>query len=207
MPLVILGTINFRRALPEFRVQHSASKMACIAKNNMDLNKPRYRLLKIVVSFLVLLWALAVLAIFVGPRLAELREGPDTKQAVAGFIARFGYPPPPSISEVFFTENAWLDYDCRLRFTCSDQGQIGRMIHDLGLQPSPETRSRVATSSGPSWWRQIPHGQQNNLTYYHDLSTNSLIESFISTQKVGEVRFLWLDRSTHHVYYYETRLN
>jgi hypothetical protein len=171
------------------------------------VRKPSYRLLilKIVVGIVVLLSALAVLALLASPRLMELRQGPDTRQAIAGFIARFGYPPPPSVSDVYFTEDTWLDYSCRLRFTCSDQSQIDRMVHGLGLQPSPETRTNVASSSGPSWWYQIPRGRESSLTYYHDLSTNSLIESFSFTKKIGESRFLWYDRANHYVYYDETR--
>jgi len=121
--------------------------------------------------------------------------------AVEHFAARFACQPPATVSNILFSESTWLDYSCQMRFTCPDPKQIQTFADTLGMKPSAELRSRLASSSGPSWWYPSTSKQATSIKFWHDLSTNELIEAYANTQDVREVRLLWYDRRDNRVYY------
>lgn len=99
---------------------------------------------------------LCIFILFLGGYLifTFLYNGPDSRYSKNGFIKHVGFPPPPSVSKIYYeSDDLWLDPTYRLRFVCSDPGVIEQFISFQQLQ---ECKGAIIGLSGddPEWWTE-----------------------------------------------------
>lgn len=78
--------------------------------------------------------------------------GPDSLHSRNGFIRHVGYPPPPSVSGIYYWyEDLWLDPTYRLRFETSDPDVVEQFVKTQKLQ---ECKEQISYIGGPDqkWW-------------------------------------------------------
>jgi hypothetical protein len=109
------------------------------------------------------LWAvlgLAILgafaaAVWVVPGDLTTAEGkPDSRTSRQGFESTFGYPPPPSVSQLRYFNTGFQGYLVLMRFHCSDRAAIDTILATKGL-PTAD-KPKWAPYPDIEWWGEGP---------------------------------------------------
>jgi len=112
---------------------------------------------------------------------------PDSKTSRRGFQRTLGYPPPPTVSQLRYW-NAGAKADLAvMRFHCSDQGTIARIIARRELTRADEATH--ALSSPVEWWAGGPDAPYK--LYARESPTGGT--------------YLWVDEDRGLVFYQEWR--
>jgi hypothetical protein len=81
-----------------------------------------------------------------------LRHGPDTNYSRQGFSRHMGFPPPASVSGIYYrADEGWLDSAYHLRFTCQDRDLVTQVVARLQLQETNKATMGLLSKS-PDWW-------------------------------------------------------
>ncbi len=131
-------------------------------------------------SFTVFVVAYLTVAVF--------SNGPDSIYSKKGFVRLVGYPPPPTVSKIYYWhEDLWLDPAYRLRFVCPDPAVVKQFIGDQQLQ---ECKRQIIDAGGLDleWWTE-----KNNKPGLRCFS-REIPQNF---------RHLWYDPVTGTVWYEE----
>jgi hypothetical protein len=111
----------------------------------------RYSILKKIryAGLWISIFLLAVYLVF-----TFLYHGPDSNYSRKGFIKHVGFPPPPTVSKIYYWyEDLWLDPTYRLRFVCSDPKVVEQFITNQQLQ---ECKKQIVDVGGADqeWWAE-----------------------------------------------------
>ncbi|MBI5589930.1 MAG: hypothetical protein HY881_05560 [Deltaproteobacteria bacterium] len=114
-------------------------------------------------------------------------HGPDSSYAKEGFIKHIGFPPPSSVSKIYYSDDdLWLDPTYLLRFDCSDTSVLTSIANGQNLQEC--TEGKRGLNSGPKWFAEKDY--RSNLKCFY-------------REELGNNWYLWYDPGTSTVWYVE----
>ena len=122
----------------------------------------------------------------------SLREGPNTPQAQAGFEKTFGFPPPPSVDNVYYRQFLfWQTNDVYVKFHYQDRETVDRILADLNVEPSdyPQT-FQVIDDLFPSRW--LTEGRE---------ASEPVGEFYTGRGNWAGRQSVWIDRDRQILYY------
>ena len=128
-------------------------------------------------------------AAIIQPWPLTLRHGPDTDYARQGFERLIGFPPPASISNIYYrADEGFRDSGYRLRFRCYDGAIVTQVLTRLQLQQTNNPTMGLHSRS-PKWWTE--RTQHKELLQY-------------AREQPGKYYwYLWYDPVTETVWYEE----
>jgi len=119
-----------------------------------------------------------------------LRHGPDTGYARDGFAKHTGFPPPSSVSEIYYRmDEGWMDVGYRLRFRASSPEVVQRVIAHHDMTRADKMKMGLFSSRAPNWWRE-KRGKKG-------------LECYFREQPGSYYWYLWYDPQTGVVWYEE----
>ncbi len=120
---------------------------------------PAWLYSSLIVLFWTVLWIEAA-----QPWPFSLQHGPDTDYARKGFRERIGFPPPSSVSQIYYRNHSgMLDVGYCLRFQVSSPEVVQRIATHKEL-PESKNNAIVMSFSRPKWWEEM--SGREHMKYY-----------------------------------------
>jgi hypothetical protein len=162
----------------------------------------------ILVGWIVVLVMVASMAAFVVLKPGvkdQVSMGPDEDGATSVFEQRFGFPPPTSVSHIYYG-NYWKRRSpvFIVRFTYSDDKVVDKIILGLGLKPTEKLPPHWISNDRPVWWPSAPPtalSPGSDLTGDQYIRAAAITWDHFNNATDSELVDVWVDRKERIVFY------